>query len=307
MFVDECGFALTHEDTDSLNRTFTQLGSLIERAKASNSDLFKWSEVWHTEGASGTTLYARLTGHSVDRDVRLRALRLLDSIPDWDHDSDFDIAALLEPVVVGGEETSFAPTLARNCASGDDFCAYLTTDQADRRGSIDISSSGGKGRVGWFLADATGLVSFWRIAIARANYAADAFESWSGEAFPALIFRENIWADLGNFKGKEHEILPTLADHLAALCDEAPIVWAEFHEPHVRSSQMAGRAGVTCSPESPNTRRNSAAMAQRQVKFGDVVVNCQWHTKLRPDKNRIHFDVDGHRVYVGIFTEHLLT
>lgn len=67
-----------------------------------------------------------------------------------------------------------------------------------------------------------------------------------------------------------------------------------------------GVGGV--SMESVKTRRNAAAMRMRDVEFEDRVVRCEWHTKIKPNIDRIHFafgdDLDG-RLLIGIFVDHL--
>ncbi len=52
-------------------------------------------------------------------------------------------------------------------------------------------------------------------------------------------------------------------------------------------------------------------MRLRDVEFNGQVYHCEWHSKIEPHRNRIHFCViDGiaeARVLIGIFHEHLAT
>jgi hypothetical protein len=62
--------------------------------------------------------------------------------------------------------------------------------------------------------------------------------------------------------------------------------------------------------QSPNTHRNSAAMNQRDVLFGRHSIRCEWHLKIQPHRDRVHFmfghqSVDPSKILVGIFAEHL--
>jgi hypothetical protein len=38
------------------------------------------------------------------------------------------------------------------------------------------------------------------------------------------------------------------------------------------------------------------------------ILRCEWHSKLRPEKNRIHFaKLNDQTVFIGIFVKHLPT
>ena len=43
------------------------------------------------------------------------------------------------------------------------------------------------------------------------------------------------------------------------------------------------------SAESVKTRRNAAEMRMREVEFEGRFVRCEWHTKIKPDIDFIHF------------------
>ncbi|MQY29478.1 hypothetical protein [Nocardia aurantia] len=70
---------------------------------------------------------------------------------------------------------------------------------------------------------------------------------------------------------------------------------------------MSVVAEVVCSPESANTHANRAAMRRRTVRFGDRSIVCEWHAKLEPTRNRVHFAIEEDRVYIGLFVDHLPT
>jgi hypothetical protein len=49
-------------------------------------------------------------------------------------------------------------------------------------------------------------------------------------------------------------------------------------------------------------------MRHRDVEYCGRILRCEWHSKLRPDKNRIHFaKLDDQAVFIGIFVKHLPT
>lgn len=69
--------------------------------------------------------------------------------------------------------------------------------------------------------------------------------------------------------------------------------------------------GLDISPESPQTRKNAGAWAQRLVTYNGREYRCEWHGKRLWDRDRVHFSLPipeyGNRVLIGIFTEHLGT
>jgi len=116
-----------------------------------------------------------------------------------------------------------------------------------------------------------------------------------------------VWGQIGKMKGNFRELRPQLMRDLSGLSDHASEVWSTCVEPTVIASEMASRAGVDCSRDSPQTHKNKAAMTERRVNFGEAQVVCEWHTKLERHQNRIHFAVKEGVVYVGVFAEHLTT
>jgi hypothetical protein len=72
--------------------------------------------------------------------------------------------------------------------------------------------------------------------------------------------------------------------------------------------QELGSHGCEISRESEKTRRSKALMRHRDVEYCGRILRCEWHSKLRPDKNRIHFaKLDDQAVFIGIFVKHLPT
>ncbi|MDZ8201866.1 hypothetical protein RZO50_10065 [Microbacterium sp. SSW1-59] len=122
--------------------------------------------------------------------------------------------------------------------------------------------------------------------------------------FPSLEFHPDAWERVGSLVGPAEENVPLLVHHLGVLNDHASRIWADFSVREDRQSAM-GALGVTCSPDSPQTHKYKAAMRERDFTFGSSVVRCEWHTKLRPTKNRIHFNADGGTVRIGTIVDHL--
>ena len=98
-----------------------------------------------------------------------------------------------------------------------------------------------------------------------------------------------------------------VVDHLGRINDSFPEVYAaENGMPNEISSWL----GIDVSIEG-NTRSSERLMRLRDVEFRGQVYRCEWHSKIEPNRNRIHFRViDGAsetEILIGIFHEHLRT
>lgn len=132
----------------------------------------------------------------------------------------------------------------------------------------------------------------------------DAVQANTERLFPNLRFAGRAWADVNTLRGDHRDVFDALVLHLSALNDHAQDIWRTFTETSDREAAF-GSLGVTSSPESPKTRRDSAAMKERDFVFDGRTIRCEWHTKFRPDVNRIHFFVTDEVVYVGTIIDHL--
>lgn len=67
--------------------------------------------------------------------------------------------------------------------------------------------------------------------------------------------------------------------------------------------------GLSISPDSPRTRGNAKAWAQRLVTYKGESYRCEWHGKRLWDQDRVHFSLPIEkyqgRVLVGVFVNHL--
>ena len=131
-------------------------------------------------------------------------------------------------------------------------------------------------------------------------------EGFAAEMFPAIEFSKDAWGRLNTLVGGPEETVVSVIDHLAVLNDLAAGIWNDEITSQGREAAM-GAKGVSASLESPKTHRNKAAMKARDFRFEHGVESCEWHTKLRPETNRIYFAVKAEKVLVGIIVDHLPT
>lgn len=124
------------------------------------------------------------------------------------------------------------------------------------------------------------------------------------EMFPRIHFHPGAWNRLSSLEGDEAENVPKLVHHLGVLNDHALNIWRNHTEPVDRQAVLGG-LNVTASPEGSNTRGSAKKMRERDFTFGGKIVRCEWHTKLRPNVNRVHFAVENDQLYVGTIVDHL--
>jgi hypothetical protein len=149
------------------------------------------------------------------------------------------------------------------------------------------------------------LARVWRQAY-RDEHSADPtqLEAFASKMFPAIEFSSDAWKRLRTLVGAPEEITTSIIEHLAVLNDFAAVTWADTLSTDGRQAALGAR-GVTSSPEGPKTHRDKKAMRSRDFQFDGGQVRCEWHTKLRPDVNRIYFAVSNGKVLVGVIVDHL--
>ena len=126
----------------------------------------------------------------------------------------------------------------------------------------------------------------------------------SASMFPAIEFAPAAWSRVSSLQGGQADICEALIEHLGVLNDYAARIWSTEPTTEGRQSALAS-LGVSASPESPQIHRNSAAMSRRRIAFESGIVTCEWHTKLRPNVNRIYFEIADEKIRVGAIVDHL--
>lgn len=139
------------------------------------------------------------------------------------------------------------------------------------------------------------------------------FSSFCNGMFPNLYFYESP-DKLKNLGVPYTENVKSIIDYFSYLNDFASDHF-DSDEDHVVIAN-AGSKGVTISPESPKTRKNGDAMAERDIEINGEKVRCEWHAKVTNTCGRIHFYArkgrpekvkieTGAKVIIGILTDHL--
>ncbi len=127
---------------------------------------------------------------------------------------------------------------------------------------------------------------------------------YTEDLFPNLVFADGAWLNIRRLRGSDDENRRDIVLHLGVLNDYAPKIWQTYTQTNERQDALSV-CGVTASIESVRTRGSERYMRHRDFPFRKRTVRCEWHTKLKPLTNRIHFRVEGEMVLVGTITDHL--
>lgn len=308
-YVDEQGFAFTDESVAAIEQALDTFLQTINDPGVANFSVSCWSQIWDVQSQSGQPLSEILWSNSeVDPLLRRQVGNMLDRASHWDDEQEF--AQLTLETTCDGRTISLSPSIALCRLQRDSgrTVALISTNQSGRRGLVAVSlNTDDELKDMSFIVDPSDVIDFWRAEVEHSDYSVVQISEVSALLFRSLRFADNVWSQFSRFAGEYRTIRRQFMRDLCGLDDHILRIRKAFDEPHRVAIEMRSAAGVDCSPESPLTRANRAAMSQRDVVFEGRTVRCEWHTKLEPHRNRIHFAVYSEFVLIGIFAEHLQT
>ena len=240
----------------------------------------------------------------LDRDRSLLLSSLLDRCVAWDRPAAVvvDSEVIVDDSHYKGEGISWA----HDQAILQNWTAVVTTPHRFAAGvhSVDKPSQSLPVDV-YFAASIEDHPGFFRLLYELEDVPESEFFERARFAFPRLVFAADI--SFRRFQGAYRTLRPKVVDHLGRINDRFPEVYAAQNGmPNAISSHL----GINVSIEG-NTRRSARLMHLRDVEFRGQVYRCEWHSKIEPHRNRIHFQViDGipeTEILIGIFHEHLRT
>lgn len=176
-----------------------------------------------------------------------------------------------------------------------------------------------------FVSDEVGRTRFWRDMIILDGDRLDSILEFASRAYPDLHFVDGVLAGAEHLSGgylasrqRVRHALEVLNDWGVWTFTCAPPALAPGEAPppdpsvrptnHVIELRFAG-FGVTAAPENPNVRAHRASREARETLVSGRTLYCEWHIKLQPHQNRIHFHgpipESGNKVVIGMIHEHL--
>ena len=238
----------------------------------------------------------------VDKDLRWLLLGLLSKCRIWDDDpsvvvSDDDLN------VDGKSYASLGVAYAADAISAGTGVGVLTMVHTNLVGLCRVSSTGAHCKIS-FAVRPSDCKYFYRSLYALENVAKENFFDLASKAFPDLCFTSSL--TFAKFEGG-YALRDIVVEHLSALND----IFSEFYiSENGNSAQISMRIGIDVSIEG-ETRSSERLMAMRDVVFEGRTYRCEWHSKIEPHRNRIHFypgDTSTYgQILVGIFIDHLPT
>jgi hypothetical protein len=272
-------------------------------------NVLAWEDLFSVPVGQFESLSEYLFGMNatLDRDVRLLLGVELQKATTWELGEDEPPFALTD----GSNTVEFAPSVGLCLLRvAREPWAVLSVPGGPFTGPCEIwevdGQSGTAGTSVWFVDESKALCRFWRESFLRYNASPQELGAAADYAFPTSVFAPSVWSQVGRFEGPWNEVRERLVAVLSGLNDGMVQTFEEVAPNHERIARMSSLYRVDCSPESPQTHRNAAAMKQREAVFADHARTCEWHAKLEPHRNRVHYSVEGGHVYVGIFARHLL-
>jgi hypothetical protein len=158
------------------------------------------------------------------------------------------------------------------------------------------------------------LEKFYRFTMSFEEVSRQDFRKWTAFAFERLRFALDPSSEINRFKQKYEKIRDDLILHLSAINDEFVSLLDSGKELSEICKQVKAECKIDISPESSQTHGNARAMSHRVVNFEGNKIVCEFHSKLTPMYDRIHFSPTLRKdqmgmlyLVVGPFAEHLPT
>ena len=303
--VDEGALSLDdvpqNEREDSLTALVDQLDAL--RVSGERVQLLEnWGAV---ECLGGDDVAETMIKYQVlHRDQSLRLLTLLDQCVAWSWPAAVDADS--EIVVDGTHCQGDGIAWAREKTILKNWTAVVTTPHRFAAGVHSVDKPAQSLPVDVYFAVSTeDHPGFFRLLYEWEDVSESDFFERARLAFPRLVFAADI--SFRKFQGAYRTLRPKVVDHLGRINDRFPEVYAAENG---MPNEVSSRLGIEVSIEG-NTRSSERLMRLRDVEYRGQVYRCEWHSKLEPHRNRIHFHVIGGigeaKVLIGIFHEHLAT
>jgi len=166
---------------------------------------------------------------------------------------------------------------------------------------------------------------FWQAAIKIEGDSLVSLVNFASHAYPDLYFVDGVLSDADHLAGGYLASRQRVQSALALL--DAWGYWA-FTQPgpaiaptdivpstagkHPNNQLIEHRFngfGLMAAPEKPDVRADRSSREAREIVIGGRALYCEWHIKLEPHRNRIHFHApvleSGNKVVIGVIHEHL--
>lgn len=300
-YVDEYSFGLGDIAIEQAWSQVAEFSQTLALARDENGIVYCINEIWQVEVFEGVSLAEFLwSTEGLDHDSALllgvnldQCAPLLDIDIEYENPwpgAQFSIGRL--GCMMAARDGQAAAVLAMDSV-GDYFTEQIVIDcNSDLVALPRISRS-------------SHFSDFWRSICLEHKLSPNEIAALTLRAFPDLDFVEGVWSGVKDFDGAFDDLRPNVVRILGGLNDHMITVLNESNDANLIQTRMKSLAGVECSRESNNTRNNAKAMKMRRREFLGADVVFEWHAKIEPHRNRIHFAAVDGRIVIGIFCNHL--
>ena len=285
---------------DAFEALVDQLESLRGAGEAVGL-LAGWGAAPCFDGADVATVLT--SGLHCQIDLGRLLLRLLGKTVAWDDDPS---VALTPAVLIADQELeSYGIAWALSCVARGWGMAAVVAHTSALRGMVSVTDGQVNAEV-CLCANSLDHRALYRSLFDLENVREADFFALASRAFPGLAFVPGL--NFSKFQGMYRALRPVVVEHLAKLNDE---LLSALQAENGHSGRVSMRLGVDVSIEGTQTRSQEAVMRLRDVVYSGTAYRCEWHSKLSPNINRIHFhqgdERSGNRVVIGLFVDHLPT
>lgn len=302
--VDEASLRLDGIDPERHDDELLNLAEVIQELRRAGEQvgiISGWGSMPCLENADIATVLS--TSRNISRDIRNLLVGILGKCATWDDDPatvvDDNLAVDARPY------RSYGVAYAAMMVSHKVGMAVAAGRHTQHRGPCRVSSPGQADVEVHFIQGRSDVCTFYRSLFALEDVDEGHFLDMAGKAFPNLAFASSL--SFRRFEGSYLDLRDAVVKHLAALNDEFP---EAFVSEMGSSARISSRVGIEVSIEG-ETRSSQRLMRHREASFEGETFKCEWHSKIEPHRNRIHFHPGnastGHRVMIGIFVDHLPT
>lgn len=267
------------------------LADLIAELKGGGTNVYKRHNVWEAHVAPGLSLMDVLFNEVsiLDNDKRLWLMEQVAGLVDWDSLGD----------------TTASAAYAQQLLQAGQVVACVVIPKQD--GFVQVGT-----KFLHLIGTTERLIRFYRDAPELGGYSEGEFMRNATRAFPALYFHKDLEAQISKFSVAFAGMRASLIEALADLNDKLPVALRQSPDLRTAAKIFEAQSKFEISPESPKTHKNRTAMICRDVSFEGTTLRCEWHLKLQPHIDRIHFyfgkqEVASDKILIGIFCDHLPT
>lgn len=300
LVLDDSGLASLGGSSDSIHDGMMELSTVLSHVSDSHFIVEKSPGAEGTMTESGVPFWSLLwEREDIDRDVRTLLGIQVDQLRELPEDEIGALEISVDGAVCVSPAVAVAATVAR-------VAGAITTSSVGRRCLVDvIVPEINAAAPVFFLVLPEDLAGCVRSDLVRLPCSEDELVAWAALAFPMLRFADGVWSQMRRFAGPFSEVRSWLLSALTGLNERGAVIFSEETQPNSIKARLASETSLECSPESPKTRHNAAAMAERRASILGQEVMCEWHVKMSPTSNRIHFAFSEGRVIIGVFADHL--